>query len=185
VNLLWNNYYVIIVEMFKLTFTNTAQFGTVFNPKGVVMLRILCAVAFFCCMSLLSGCASIVNGQNQPVSVDTPNCAPAKCELTNEKGSWFVTTPGSVTVRRAYGDMTVICTKAGVPAATLKVQSATKAMAFGNIIFGGVIGAGIDAGTGAAYDYPALISVDMACNGAVSGAVTPAAEVPVSAQPAK
>ena len=148
------------------------------------MLRILFAVAFFCCVCLLSGCASIVNGQNQPISVDTPNCAPAKCELTNDKGSWFVTTPGSVTVRRAYGDMTIVCTKAGMPAATLKVQSATKAMAFGNILFGGVIGAGIDAGTGAAYDYPALISVDMACN-SPSGAVTPTAVVPDTAQQAK
>jgi hypothetical protein len=34
-------------------------------------------------------------------------------------------------------------------------------MAFGNIIFGGVIGAAVDAGSGAAYDYPPLISVIM------------------------
>lgn len=34
-------------------------------------------------------------------------------------------------------------------------------MAFGNILFGGVIGAAVDAGSGAAYDYPTLISVIM------------------------
>jgi hypothetical protein len=41
------------------------------------------------------------------------------------------------------------------------VKSTTKAMAFGNIIFGGLIGVGIDVGTGSAYDYPDLISVPM------------------------
>jgi len=34
-------------------------------------------------------------------------------------------------------------------------------MAAGNLIFGGVIGAAIDAGTGAAYDYPSLIQLIM------------------------
>jgi len=34
-------------------------------------------------------------------------------------------------------------------------------MAFGNIIAGGIIGAGIDMSTGAAYDYPSLITVEM------------------------
>jgi hypothetical protein len=32
-------------------------------------------------------------------------------------------------------------------------------MAFGNIIAGGIIGAGVDIHTGAAYDYPVSISV--------------------------
>lgn len=41
------------------------------------------------------------------------------------------------------------------------VKSSTKAMAFGNIIFGGVIGAGVDVATGAAYDYPTMITVLM------------------------
>jgi hypothetical protein len=34
-------------------------------------------------------------------------------------------------------------------------------MAFGNILFGGLIGVGVDMSTGAAYDYPALITVPM------------------------
>lgn len=34
-------------------------------------------------------------------------------------------------------------------------------MAFGNILFGGVIAAGVDVATGAAYDYPTMITVLM------------------------
>lgn len=41
------------------------------------------------------------------------------------------------------------------------MPSHTKSLAFGNILFGGVIGAAVDVGSGAAYDYPSLISVQL------------------------
>jgi hypothetical protein len=114
---------------------------------------------------ITSGCASIVSGHNQSVSVETRHSGQsitgANCTLTNNKGTWFVTSPGSVTVHRSFQDMTVNCEKAGDQPGALTVKSSTKGMAFGNILFGGVIGAGVDIGTGAAYDYPPLITVEM------------------------
>ncbi len=74
-----------------------------------------------------------------------------------------MTTPGSVVVNRAYGSLTIVCTKEGAPTATTTANSTTKGMAFGNILFGGIIGAGVDIGTGAAYDYPTSIMVPMTC----------------------
>lgn len=118
------------------------------------------------CILCVSGCASITTGQNQSLSVETPGCMAANCKLTNEKGTWYVSnTPGTVTVQRAYGDMTVICEKGEYKSLPAQVASATKAMAFGNIIFGGLIGVAVDASTGAAYDYPAAISINMICTG--------------------
>ncbi len=115
--------------------------------------------------ALLPGCASIVSGHNPPVSVETRHAGKAvvgaSCKLENDKGTWFVTTPGSVTVRRSYSDMNVRCDKDDLPPGLLTVKSGTKAMAFGNAIFGGLIGAGVDVATGAAYDYPSLITVLM------------------------
>lgn len=112
-----------------------------------------------------TGCASIVSGQNQPVSVETrakgTTLAGANCTMLNDKGKWFVTTPGTVTVQRSYNDLSVSCEASGVSKGIAMVKSATKPMAFGNILFGGVIGAGVDVATGAAYDYPTLISVEM------------------------
>ncbi len=122
---------------------------------------IVAAMAAIC---LLSGCASIVSGVNQSLTVDTPGCGGASCRLTNDKGTWAVTTPGSVVVHRAYGPLTIVCTKDNVPSATTTVESKTKGMAFGNILFGGVIGGGVDVGTGAAYDYPISIVVPMTCS---------------------
>jgi hypothetical protein len=113
-----------------------------------------------------SGCASIVSGHNQSVSVETrgkqgENVASANCKLTNDKGTWFVTSPGSVNVRRSYEDLLISCEKSEQQPGIASVKSSTKAMAFGNIVFGGVIGAGVDIASGAAYDYPTLITVLM------------------------
>ena len=126
----------------------------------------------FACISAIAitqlvGCASIVNGQNQSISIETrldknlTLVSGATCRLSNNKGTWFVTTPGSTTVQRSYEDLSVACEKETHEPGLASVKSSTKAMAFGNIIFGGIIGAGVDMGTGAAYDYPSLISVIM------------------------
>ena len=127
---------------------------------------------------MLTGCASIVSGSNQVISVDArykgQQVTGANCQLNNGKGTFFVTTPGTVTVHRAYDDLAVKCEKDGLPAGVTAVKSSTKPMAFGNIIFGGVIGAAIDAGSGAAYDYPTLITVLME---EISNLVTPVATV--------
>lgn len=109
-------------------------------------------------VSLLSGCASIVSGTNQSISVVTPPTTGAMCSLSNNKGNWFINkTPGSVTVHQSYNDLNVSCNKKGYLPASQKVKSKTKAMAFGNAIFGGVIGAGVDVASGAAYKYPPVV----------------------------
>ena len=113
----------------------------------------------------MSGCATIVGGSNQPLSVQTQHkgteVAGAACKLSNSKGTWFLTSPGSVIVNRAYGDLAVNCSHEKVPPGSMLVKSTTKALAFGNIIFGGVIGVGVDVATGSAYDYPSLITLEM------------------------
>ncbi len=113
----------------------------------------------------LSGCASIVNGQTQVLSVKTSmqgaEVHKADCTMINNKGTWYVTTPGTVSVHRSFQDLHVTCNLEGMDPGTVTVKSSTKAMAFGNILFGGIIGVGVDTGTGAAYDYPQLISVEM------------------------
>lgn len=110
-----------------------------------------------------TGCASIVSGTSQIVSVETMSPTGrvdgASCKLQNDKGVYFVTTPGTVTVRRAYSDMNVSCEKDGFPTGLASIKSSTKGMVAGNILVGGIIGVGVDAATGAAYDYPALFQI--------------------------
>lgn len=129
----------------------------------------------------LTGCASIVSGTSQVVSVETlhpsGNVAGATCKLENDKGVYYVTTPGTVTVHRAYGDMNVKCEKPGYDAGLASFKSSTKGMMAGNILFGGVIGAGVDASTGAAYDYPTLLQVVLGQQDGIPAAVPAMAPV--------
>lgn len=131
---------------------------------------------------LSTGCSSITGTTGQSVSLQTRDKAGAEvpgaaCELTNNKGKWFVTTPGSVQIRRSNDDMLVQCTKTGHETGQASVVSDTKGSMFGNIIFGGGIGAVIDHNTGSAYEYPTLIQVVM---GLVTKVETPRTGTPGS-----
>lgn len=109
---------------------------------------------------LIAGCATITTGQNQSLSVIT-HPDQASCSLNNDRGSWYVDkTPGTVTVNRAYGNLSVTCKKDDLSGAT-SVKSGVKGIEFGNIFLGGIIGGAVDAGTGAAYDYPSIIDLPL------------------------
>lgn len=112
----------------------------------------------------ITGCASIVSGTTQSVSVDARSTSGepvigANCKLQNGDGTWFVTTPGSTMVDRAFSDLTVQCEMKGRPSASTSAKSSTKVIAFGNIFIGGIVGAGVDIANGAAYEYPSPITV--------------------------
>lgn len=143
------------------------------------VLRIALMTAVLAGASSLTGCASIVSGTNQVVSVETLHASGpvtgATCKLENDKGVYYVTTPGTVTVHRAYGDMSVKCEKLGFDPGLASIKSATKGMMAGNILVGGFIGAGVDAATGAGYDYPNTFQIMMGQQTNVPAAAAPAA----------
>jgi hypothetical protein len=89
----------------------------------------------------LGGCASIIDGSSQSLSSKTvaagSDVAGSQCSLTNDKGTWFVTTPGTVTVHRSYDALNVKCEHDGFIANTASTGSSTKGVTFGNILFGG------------------------------------------------
>jgi hypothetical protein len=63
----------------------------------------------------LTGCASVAGEKMQPVSVttifDSKEVAGLGCTLSNDAGSWFLTSPGSVTVHKSTGDLAIDCKK--------------------------------------------------------------------------
>lgn len=116
------------------------------------------------CMGLsvfLSGCASIVDGTKQTISVQTFPSG-ANCVLSNDKGKWFVSdTPGSVVVHQSTRPLEVVCQKASYVSSDVSDNSTIKPMIFGNILFGGVIGLVIDDVDGAGFAYPSIVSVPL------------------------
>lgn len=113
-------------------------------------------------LAMLAGCATIVDGTQQKVNVRTSPVGGARCYLENDKGRWYIpTTPATAVINRSYNDLHINCSKPGYRHGFTTVASKTKAMAFGNLIVGGAIGAGVDILDGAAYDYPDNVHVDM------------------------
>jgi hypothetical protein len=112
----------------------------------------------------VSGCATITSSETQPLSVtaqagDGRPVEKASCTLRNDKGSWQVEAPGFVGVQRSSEDLLVECRKEGHPDGFLRAVSRAAAGMFGNIIFGGVVGAVIDHSKGTGYDYPNTLPV--------------------------
>lgn len=123
------------------------------------------ACSIFLISTLGSGCASITGSKNQPVSVSAiHNGKPldgADCVLTNDKGTWFVKSPGSTVIQKSGSDLTITCSKDGIPTGSTAAKSSANGSVWGNILFGGIIGYAVDASTGAAFDYPTSLGVQM------------------------
>ncbi|KYO57329.1 hypothetical protein PJ900_23790 [Tistrella mobilis] len=110
--------------------------------------------------SMSAACASITAGTTQSIAVQTAPEQGAQCELRNDKGTWSVpATPGSSTVTKSYGDLTIVCSTPTGWKGTTSLVSETAGAAFGNIIAGGIIGAAVDMSSGAAYKYPSAATV--------------------------
>ncbi|MYM29239.1 hypothetical protein SAMN05192549_103122 [Duganella sacchari] len=110
----------------------------------------------------LTGCASIAGEKMQPISVttvfDNKEVAGLGCTLTNDAGSWFLTSPGSVTVHKSTGNLAIDC-KRDAYAGNATAESKSNGAVWGNILLGGGIGYIVDRNTGAGFDYPPTIVV--------------------------
>lgn len=108
----------------------------------------------------VAGCGTITRGTDEPVAFlsDPPGAA-----VTTTKGYACPATPCSIKVERS-DEFDVTFSKPGyqpqiVPVRTEVVGKGAAGMA-GNVLVGGVIGIGVDAATGAAFDHkPNPVSV--------------------------
>ena len=113
---------------------------------------------------LSGGCSTITQSETQSLALTaTYESKPVEtnCQLKNDKGSWDAKTPPNVTVRKSNEDLEVTCKKDGMPDGILKAISRAAGSMFGNIIFGGGIGAIVDHSKGTGYDYPNQLPVKM------------------------
>jgi len=110
---------------------------------------------------LLPGCASIVSGSSQSIAITTPPTEGASCTLSSAQGSWQVTSPGAVTVKKSKDAMQARCAKPGWQDASGMIPSDFQGWTVGNLLIGGLFGLGVDAATGAINEYPDAFQVPM------------------------
>lgn len=115
-------------------------------------------------LSGMPGCATTVNGTHQDVLIKTVDqkgiqIDAADCTVANKAGTVSTKTPGVVNVRRDRSDLIVKCK---TPGATFADVSAPSKASLLPVLGLGFWGMAVDAGTGAMWGYPALITVPAA-----------------------
>lgn len=117
----------------------------------------LCLIA-----SLLTACASLVDGDSQSMRVTTycgQQIIPASCVASNSKGSWPFSTPSSLVVQKDRYSLTITCKSPFFAEGVAYVPSSANPLLAGNLVFGGLIGAGIDVATGAGFGYNPTVNI--------------------------
>lgn len=111
----------------------------------------------------LTACSSIIKGTSQEINIVTEP-AGAVCEVQRDGRRIGGTnpTPGPVKVSKSKDDLAVHCQKQGYQNQTEYAQSSFDPVMLGNILLGGIIGMGIDFGTGAYVEYPDSVFVRLA-----------------------
>ena len=89
---------------------------------------------------LLTSCASTMSGSSQNITV-TSNVQGATCTLSNDKGSWTLSTPGSAVITSSRVNLALTCIKEGYVNGVASLPSKHKDSAtWGNVLLGGGIG---------------------------------------------
>jgi hypothetical protein len=118
----------------------------------------LCAVISI----VFAGCSTIVKGTEQQVSVSTPGVPGALCQLQSPAiGTRTVQTPANITLPKSKNNVAVSCTAQCYSPGVGTLASHTEIMTAGNVVFGGIIGLGIDAASGAMNTYDPGVEVIM------------------------
>lgn len=114
-------------------------------------------------ISVMSGCATILNGPNQAITVLTPPVSDAQCSLENDKGSWLIDkTPGTIVVKRSYKNLLVTCKKTELRKHSISIKPELSKIVYLNILFSGFMGSVVDKANGSAFEYPSEIKVPLA-----------------------
>lgn len=134
------------------------------NKADRMDARRLACVLSVIALAGASGCATITGSETQNLSLHAQDNAGAavqgaSCTLRNDKGTWTARPPGFAAVTRSAEDLIVNCEAADNPPGMVRAISRANSGMFGNIIFGGGVGALIDHSKGTAYDYPSMIRV--------------------------
>jgi hypothetical protein len=128
---------------------------------GLAMVRV-CA-GFCLCVSVLFGaCSTIVKGTEQQVSVNTPGVPGAMCQLSSPAiGMRTVQTPANIVLPKSRHNVAVSCRAQCYGPGVGTLASHTEVMTAGNVLFGGFIGLGVDAASGAMNKYDPGVEVMM------------------------
>lgn len=113
----------------------------------------------------LGGCATIVEGNDQVVHFDTEPSG-ATCSISRSgEGLLYPSfkTPTSLNIEKDKDQLVVSCKKDGCREKVFHTNSNFEGWTLGNLVFGGIIGLGVDAASGALNEYPSHVQIPLNC----------------------
>ena len=118
----------------------------------------------FVAIAVLASCASITRGTEDVLEIKSE---PAGAQVQTSNGYSCNSTPCAIRMKRR-SELVVEISKPGCRTARVNVTHKTPsdgaAMVAGNVIFGGIIGLGVDAATGASQELvPNPVEVRLSC----------------------
>ena len=114
----------------------------------------------------MGGCATVINGTSQDYEMASQPSG-AKFTLSNGQSC---TSPCTISLKRR-NDLAATVELAGYKTEKVYIQSRTGGAGVGNILLGGVIGAGVDASNGSMNSlYPRPLNVRLAAEGSTDEA---------------
>lgn len=118
--------------------------------------------ALFGLLSILFAGSTIVKGTDQQVSVNTPGVNGAMCQLQSPAiGTRTVQPPANIILPKSKHNVAVTCQAQCYAKGVGTLASHTEMMTAGNVLFGGLIGLGVDAASGAMNKYDPGVEVVM------------------------
>lgn len=126
-------------------------------------MRFIAAAVIGAISILLMSCATIVKGTEQQVSIATPGVqGGAMCTLTSPAvGTRTVQTPGILILPKSRHNVAVSCVAQCYNNGVGILASEVEYMTVGNVLFGGLIGLGVDAASGAMNKYQPGVEIAM------------------------
>ncbi len=104
----------------------------------------------------LSGCASFLHGDVQQIQLTVlckEQVVPASCVAQNAKGTWHFQAPGVFRVRKDLTQLQLACKSPFFNEIEATVPARLNLSLAGNLLVGGLVGAGVDVYRGASFAY--------------------------------
>jgi len=151
------------------------------NPSETRSVSLLAAMAVLLIASGISGCATVLHGTTQTVSITSQ---PPGAEGLIEPAGIRVVTPAKVELRRKQ-NYTVHFELSGYKPQNVYLCRVSSPVAYGNLLIGGLVGIAMDTDNGAAWELTpdpleATLEPDPQQSSDVSGHAPGDAEIPAS-----
>ncbi|NCC21443.1 MAG: hypothetical protein EOM26_03165 [Alphaproteobacteria bacterium] len=113
-----------------------------------------------CCSLMLGSCASVMEGQTQSITVETPGAENALCYIQSDEWRYTVRPPESVQISKAGDTLELFCKAPGNREKSVMIEPVSAETLLLNIGTALLPGLAYDRASGAMWVYPELVTVD-------------------------